>query len=95
MKVQLTARAEKDLGHLSSGLRQRFDRQVGQLLRDLRHPSLHAKKYDEARDAWRGSVAGSWRFCFWIVSDTYVILSVVPHPKSIRRANMKAVEHAS
>ncbi len=38
------------------------DRRVALLLQDLRHPSLRAKKYDEARDLWQARATGSWRF---------------------------------
>ncbi len=81
MRVRLAARAQKDQDRLPPALRARFDRQLANLLRDLRHPSLHAKKYDETRDIWQGRVTDSWRFYFRIVGDTYVILSIVPHPK--------------
>lgn len=81
MKVRLTSRAQKDQDGLSPQLHARLDRQPAHLLRDLGHASLHAKKYDEAGDVWRGRVTGSWRFYFQIVGDTYVILSIIPHPK--------------
>ncbi|HLC41949.1 MAG TPA: hypothetical protein VJO34_10045 [Methylomirabilota bacterium] len=51
------------------------------LLQDLRHPSLRAKKHDEANDIWQARVSRGWRFYFQIHGDTYVILSVRPHPK--------------
>ena len=41
------------------------------LLRDLHHPSLRAKKYDEARDLWQARVTKGWRFYFKIVGDVY------------------------
>jgi len=81
MKVRLTARAQKDQDRLPTALRARLERQLANLLRDLRHPSLQAKKYDETRDIWQGRVTGSWRFYFCIVGDTYVILSILPRPK--------------
>jgi hypothetical protein len=37
-------------------VRDSFDKQSGFLLQDLNHPSLHAKKYDEARDLWQARV---------------------------------------
>lgn len=51
------------------------------LLENLHHPSLRAKKYDEANDRWQARVNRSWRFYFIIEGDTYVILDVIPHPK--------------
>jgi plasmid maintenance system killer protein len=58
-----------------------FSKQLNFLERDLHHPSLHAKKYDETRDFWQARVNRDWRFYFKIVADVYVILDVVPHPK--------------
>jgi hypothetical protein len=48
---------------------------------NLRHPSLRAMKYDEARDIWQARVTRGWRFYFRIEGDTYTILSLIPHPK--------------
>jgi len=51
------------------------------LEQDLRHPSLRAKKYDEARDLWQARVNKAWRFYFVIQNDTYFIVDIIPHPK--------------
>jgi len=51
------------------------------LLQNLRHPSLHAKKYDEAKDLWQARVTGSWRFYFRIEDDAYVLEEIKAHPK--------------
>lgn len=62
-------------------VQKRFGQQLAHLLRNLRHPSLHAKKYDEARDRWQARVNDNWRMYFRIESDAYVLLEIVPHPK--------------
>ena len=62
-------------------VRKAFYKQAELLRRNLNHPSLHAKKYDEARDVWQARVNRSWRFYFAIRDDIYLILSVTPHPK--------------
>jgi len=51
------------------------------LLTNLLHPSLHAKKYDEAKDLWQARVNKDWRFYFTIADDTYRIEKIIPHPK--------------
>lgn len=58
-----------------------IDRRVALLVRNLRHPSLRAKKYDKARGIWQARVNGGWRFYFTIEGDTYRLLSIIPHPK--------------
>jgi plasmid maintenance system killer protein len=48
---------------------------------NLQHPSLQAKKFDEARDIWQARVNRQWRFYFSIAGDTYIIRDIIPHPK--------------
>jgi len=62
-------------------VQRRFEKQVAYLLEKLRHPSLRAKKYEEARDIWQARVDGSWRFYFQIRGDTFYLLNIIPHPK--------------
>ena len=81
MKFRLTNKAERDYKDLSRSLQARVDKQLALLLQNLRHPSLQAKKYDEARDIWQGRVNQSYRFYFRIEGDTYEIVSIIPHPK--------------
>lgn len=51
------------------------------LMNDLRHPSLHAKKYDEAEEVWQARVDQNVRFYFIIDGNTYVLLEIKKHPK--------------
>jgi hypothetical protein len=58
-----------------------FAKQSQLLLENLRHPSLHAKKYDEARNLWQARVDYSWRFYFKIVGNVYFMEEIRYHPK--------------
>jgi mRNA interferase RelE/StbE len=58
-----------------------FGKQLAHLLRNLRHPSLRAKKYDEARHMWQARVNDDWRFYFTIQGDAYILSSIRTHPK--------------
>jgi mRNA-degrading endonuclease RelE of RelBE toxin-antitoxin system len=58
-----------------------FHKQVSFLLENLRHPSLQAKKYDQANDIWQARVNRAWRFYFSIRGETYVLHDIIPHPK--------------
>jgi plasmid maintenance system killer protein len=51
------------------------------MFKNLRHPSLRAKKYDEANDIWQARINQGWRFYFQIKGDFYVILALIAHPK--------------
>ena len=81
MNSRRTDRFAKDLYAAPPRVRRAFEKQLRHLLRDLRHPSLQAKKYDEVRDIWQARVTQSWRFYFQIKGHTYVLLSIIPHPK--------------
>lgn len=81
MNLQYTATALETLQNLPAPIRKAFYKQAGFLLQNLRHPSLHAKKYDEAADKWQARVNRSWRFYFKIASDAYIIEDITPHPK--------------
>ena len=62
-------------------IQRRFLKQLSYLLRDLGHPSLRAKKYDETRGLWQARANGGWRFYFRIEGDTYILETIRPHPK--------------
>ena len=66
---------------LTPVLKAKVDKQVAFLVANLHHPSLRAKKYDEANDVWQARVDDTYRFYFKIEVDTYQILSVTSHPK--------------
>jgi len=81
MKLRFHPRIAAQLADAPSAVRKAFDKQVGLLAENLRHPSLRAKKYDEANDVWQARVTKGWRFYFQIEGETYTILSVRTHPK--------------
>ncbi|OGF53548.1 MAG: hypothetical protein A2Z21_07575 [Candidatus Fraserbacteria bacterium RBG_16_55_9] len=63
-------------------LRQRqFQKQLGFLLQDLQHPSLHTKIYNKKKRIWQARVDGGWRFYFHIRGNTIYLLTIRPHPK--------------
>jgi hypothetical protein len=62
-------------------VRKQCDKQLLLLARDLRHPSLRAKKYDEQRGIWQARVNRGRRFYFTIVEDSYCLLDIMAHPK--------------
>lgn len=44
-------------------------------------PACMPKKYDEARDLWQARLTKDWRFYFRIEGDTYLLETIIPHPK--------------
>ena len=94
MKVSFTDRADKDYVALRPEVRKAFAKQLGFLLNQLGHPSLRAKKYDEANDIWQARVNRSWRFYFVIRGDEYVILIDNSAPK-IAKASQNFLENTT
>ena len=81
MNVHLSLRAIEALAVAPLPVQKAFIKQINFLVRNLNHPSLHAKKYDEAEDRWQARVNDDWRFYFKIDGDTYRISDLMPHPK--------------
>jgi plasmid maintenance system killer protein len=81
MKAEYSVAVSEALENAPISVRKAFFKQVKFLEQNLHHPSLHAKKYDEAKDRWQARVNRDWRFYFTIVDGTYHILKLIPHPK--------------
>ena len=81
MKADYTDRALRSLKDLPAPVRKALYKQIKFLEQNLQHPSLHAKKYDEALDLWQARVNKDWRFYFRIQDDVYYIVDIIPHPK--------------
>jgi mRNA-degrading endonuclease RelE of RelBE toxin-antitoxin system len=81
MELFYTKRFSRSYADAPLRVRKQCDKQLALLAQDLRHPSLRAKKYDEARNIWQGRVNAAWRFYFKIEGDAYYLLDVIPHPK--------------
>jgi plasmid maintenance system killer protein len=81
MRPYLTPRFLRLYAEAPAHIQKAFDQKLKYLLQNLRHPSLRAKKYDEARGIWQARVNGGWRFYFSIEGDTYILHSIRPHPK--------------
>jgi len=81
MKLRLTERLRKSYAAAPLQVQKAFDKQARLLAQNLHHPSLRAKKYDEAHDIWQARINRDWPFYFAIERDEHVILGMTPHPK--------------
>jgi len=66
---------------LPQHIQEKFWKQLSFLLKNLRHPSLRAKKYDEVKGIWQARVDRNTRFYFLIKGDCYILLDIKKHPK--------------
>jgi hypothetical protein len=81
MRVKYSDAVAEALENAPAAVQEAFFKQTKMLEQKLRHPSLRAKKYDEANDRWQACVNRGWRFYFKIDDDTYFITELIPHPK--------------
>jgi len=81
MKLVRSVAFERKYAKATERVQRAFDKQSLLLLKNLHHPSLRAKKYDEAQDLWQARVNKDWRFYFLIQDDVYYIVDIIPHPK--------------
>ncbi len=81
MRIQLSDTAIRQYLKLTPSLKNKTDKQFQYLLLDIRHPSLHAKKYRGQDDLWQARIDKDWRFYFIVVEPTYIIVSVIKHPR--------------
>jgi mRNA-degrading endonuclease RelE of RelBE toxin-antitoxin system len=81
MKVRWTAHFVRAYGKAPAEIQAAFLKQSSRLLRNLRHPSLRAKKYDDGKGWWQARVTKDWRFYFLIQDDTYILQDITRHPK--------------
>ena len=81
MQWSRTERSERDYRDAPAAVQKAFDKQARLLAQNLRHTSLRAKKYDEPNDLWQARVNQDWRFYSQIRGKSYVIVTIVRHPK--------------
>jgi hypothetical protein len=81
MQLRYSLRFRENYAVAPPAVQKAFAKQARLLVHNLRHPSLHAKKYDEANDIWQARVTRDWRFYFSVEKDAYIIRNILPHPK--------------
>ncbi len=81
MRLLYTQRFRRSYEDAPPKIREAFDRRAGYLATNLRHPSLHAKKYDEAADIWQARITRDWRVYFRIDGEECYLIDLSPHPK--------------
>lgn len=80
MRVGFTTRARDSYRDAPPTIQRATQKQVRLLSGNLKHPSLHAKKYDEKEGLWQARITRDWRMYFVIRGDTYWIVDITPHP---------------
>mgnify|MGYP001606788493 CR=1 FL=1 len=81
MRIDYSATFRRGFKSLPDKIKKKFEKQIHFLTRNLRHPSLKAKKYEKIRSIWQARVDDNYRFYFLISNDTYILLDIKKHPK--------------
>ena len=81
MRIEISTQATKDFEALPKNVQQQADKQISYLVKNIRHPSLRAKKYKGVKNKWQARINDDYRFYFWIHEDIYFIVSIIKHPK--------------
>lgn len=76
-----TSRFDRNFKRFTDLVQKKFTKQLNILLRDINHPSLRAKKYDERRGVWQARIDRSHRFYFLIKKGVYILLDITRHKK--------------
>jgi len=69
----------RDYRGLPPEIQRRFDKQLGLLLENPRHPSLGARIVDNRRRIWKAKINGGYRFTFQIEGETIILRRIGPH----------------
>lgn len=81
MRFEYSPKFKESYSKIPKTTQIKFAKQADFLLKNIRHPSLHAKKFDKARNIWQARVDRDYRFWFTIEDDVYILLLISKHPK--------------
>jgi len=79
MRIAYHPGFQKALNKFPKSVKVKFRKQITYLINDIRHPSLHAKRYEGAEKVWQCRVDKSIRFYFVIEKDAYILLDIRHH----------------
>ena len=79
MNFKTTPKFDKNFKKFPKEICDKFYKQTSFLLRNIRHPSLHTKKYEEATGMWQARVDKGVRFYFLVEKDTYILVDIRYH----------------
>ena len=79
MRFQTTRPFDRDYAEMSSGIKERVDKQLALLLANPHHPSLGLKRIRGTDDLWEVRITRNYRMTLQVVGDTYLLRRLGPH----------------
>jgi mRNA interferase RelE/StbE len=87
LRLTRTERFKKSVLDWDRKTRDKLKKQLGYLMADPRHPSLHVKKIKDTQSIFEARVNDSFRFTFEFGADLEIILRVVgPHNSALKKS---------
>jgi hypothetical protein len=79
VRVEITDSCADALAAPPQEIQKLFGKQLALLLKNHRHPSLQAKKFDASR--WQARINDGWRLYYRPGNGVCTLLDLIPHPK--------------
>ncbi|MBI2122419.1 MAG: hypothetical protein HYT98_04880 [Candidatus Sungbacteria bacterium] len=79
MRTMALKKFDEQYAALPENLKRKIDKQIRYLILNLRHPSLHSKKYSETENLWQARIDDNYRFYFKIDYETYILVLIKKH----------------
>jgi len=81
MRIAFSKKALNDYLELPRELKEKADKQFFLIIKNFRHLSIHAKKYNKVLNLWQGRIDKNFRFFFNIETDVVFVITIIKHPK--------------
>lgn len=85
MKLERTVRFKKAWQELNEIERELARKALGNLVTDMRYPSLRVKRMQGAQSLWEARVSHSLRLTFEIQADTIILRNIGRHDETLGR----------
>jgi mRNA-degrading endonuclease RelE of RelBE toxin-antitoxin system len=79
VKIAFTKPFRRDYKNLPDHIQEQIDKQITQLLKNPKHPSLHVKKMEGHESIWEVRITKGYRMTFQINRDVYLLRRVGIH----------------
>ena len=76
---QFTKKFKKEYRTLPKEVQDNFDKKLSQLLEDIFHPPLRAKRIQGTKNRWEGSITMKYRFTFELHGNKAIFRTIGTH----------------
>lgn len=84
MKIKAYKKFQMAYQNLPNEIKEKVDKQMAFLAKDLRHPSLHSKKIKGKEGIWEARIDLFYRMTFEVIQDTIYLRVVGNHDEVLK-----------